>query len=48
MSNEINNIQSERFNSCANVNNSRNVKKIINPLKYKCEALSCYVWFNIH
>jgi hypothetical protein len=28
----IYNIQSEWFNSCANVNSSRNVKKITNPL----------------
>jgi hypothetical protein len=44
----FNNIESELFNSCANVNNSRNAKKFINPFKYKCEALCCYVCFNIY
>ncbi len=24
------------------------MKKITNPFKYKCEALSCYVSFNIY
>jgi hypothetical protein len=46
--NGFNNIQSEWFNSCANVNNSINVKFFINPFKYKCEALICYVCFNIY
>jgi hypothetical protein len=23
-------------------------KRFINPLKYKCEALSCYMCFNIY
>jgi hypothetical protein len=44
---EFNNIQSEWFNSCANVNGSRDAKKFINPFKYKCEALSC-VCFDIY
>jgi hypothetical protein len=39
MNNGFNNIQNESFNPCANVNNSRNVKKSTNPFKYKCEAL---------
>jgi hypothetical protein len=43
----FNNIQSEWFNSCSNVNSLRDAKKITNPLKYKCEALSCYICFNI-
>jgi len=30
MNNGFNNIQIEWFNSCANVNNSKNAKKIIN------------------
>jgi hypothetical protein len=47
-SNGFNNIQSEWFNSCANVNSSTYVKKFINPFKYKCEALSYYVCFNIY
>ncbi len=33
--------------TCANVDNSRDVKKIINMFKYKFEALSYYVCFNI-
>ncbi len=39
MSSGFNIIQSERFNSCANVISSRDAKKFINPFKYKCEAL---------
>jgi hypothetical protein len=48
MNNEFNNIQSEWFNSCESVNSSRDAKKFINTFKYKCEALSCYVWLNIY
>jgi len=45
---EFNNIQSEWFNSCANINESKDVKKFINPFKYKCETLSYYVYFHIY
>jgi len=38
MSNGFNNIQSEWFNSCANVNGSRDVKNFFNPFKYKYET----------
>jgi hypothetical protein len=48
LSNGFNNIQIEWFNSCANVNSSKDANNIINPSKYKCEALSCYVCFNIY
>jgi hypothetical protein len=48
MSSEFNNIQNEWFNSCANVNSSKDAKKIISPFKHECEALSCYVCFNIY
>jgi hypothetical protein len=48
MNSEFNNIQSEWFNSYANVNSSKNEKKIINPFKCKCEALSYYMCFNIY
>jgi hypothetical protein len=48
MSDEFNNIQNEFFNSCANVNSSKDVKKFINPFKYKCEVLGCYLCFNIY
>jgi hypothetical protein len=48
MGSGFNNIQSEWFNSCANVNSSKDAKKITNPFKYKCEALSCCVCFNIY
>ncbi len=48
MSNGFDNIQNEWFNSCANVNSLRNAKKFTNPFKYKCEALSYYVCFNIY
>jgi len=34
MNSGFNNIQSEGFNSCENVNNSRNAKKITNLFKY--------------
>ncbi len=47
MNNGFNNIQSEWFNSYANVDNSKDVKKFTNPFKYKCETLNCYVCFNI-
>jgi hypothetical protein len=47
MNNGFNNIQNEWFNSFANVNSSKDVKKFTNPFKYKCEALNCYVCFNI-
>ncbi len=29
------------FDSCKNVNSSRNVKKITKPFKYNCKILSC-------
>jgi len=45
---DFNNIQSEWFNSCANVNSSRDEKNFTNPFKYKCEVLSCCVCFNIY
>jgi len=32
----------------ANVNNSKDETKFTNPFEYKCEALSCYVCFNIY
>jgi hypothetical protein len=48
MDSGFNNIQSEWFNLDANVNSSRDVKKFTNPFKYTCEALSCYVCFNIY
>ncbi len=38
MNNGFNNIQNEWFNSCANVNNSKDAKKFTNPFKNKCEA----------
>jgi hypothetical protein len=41
MSSGFNNIQNEWFNSCVNVNNSRDAKKFTNSFKYKCEALRC-------
>ncbi len=47
ISNGFNNIQSEWFNSCADVNNLKNAKKLTNPFKYKCETLNCVVCFNI-
>ncbi len=47
MNSGFNNIHNEWFNSCANVNNLRDAKKFINPFKYKYEALSCCVCFNI-
>jgi hypothetical protein len=34
--------------TCANVDNSRDVKKFINLFKCKCEALSYYVCFSIY
>ncbi len=39
MNSGFNNIKSECFNSCANVNSSKYVKNFTNPFKYKCEAL---------
>jgi hypothetical protein len=48
MESEFNNIQSEWYNSYANVNSSIDVKKFTNPFKYTCEALSCYACFNIY
>ncbi len=48
MSSGFDNIQSEWFNLCAKVNDSKDAKKFTNPFKYKCEALSCYVCFNIY
>ncbi len=41
-------IQSLKFNSCVNVNSLRDAKKFINPFKYKYEALSYCVCFNIY
>jgi len=48
MSSGFNNIQSEWFNSCANVNSLRDAKKFTNSFKLKCETLHCYVYFNIY
>ncbi len=48
MSSGFNNIKSECFNSCANVNSSKYAKKFTNSFKCKCEALSCCVCFNIY
>jgi len=48
MSSGFNNIQNEWFNSYANVSNSWNAKKFTIRFKYKCEALNCYVCFNIY
>ncbi len=31
-----------------NINNSKDLKKIINLFKCKCEALNCYACFNIY
>jgi hypothetical protein len=36
MSNGFKNIQSEWFNSYANINISKDAKKFNNPFKYKC------------
>ncbi len=44
---DLNNIQIQRFNLCANDNSSKDVKKFINPFKYKYGALNYYVCFNI-
>ncbi len=46
MNNGFNNIQSEWFNSCANVNISKYAKTFTNVIKYKCEASNCCVCFN--
>jgi hypothetical protein len=35
-------MQNEWLNSCANVDNSKDVKKFTNPLKYKCDALCVF------
>jgi hypothetical protein len=49
MNSGFNNIQNEWYNSCANVNSSRDTKKFVNQsFKYKCETLNCYVCFNIY
>jgi len=45
---DLNKIQIQRFNLCANGNSSKDVKQFINPFKYKYKALNCYVCFNIH
>jgi len=47
MNTKFNNIQSEWFNSCVNVNDSKDAKKKTYTFKYKCEVLNCYVCFNI-
>jgi hypothetical protein len=47
MNSGFNNIQSEWFNSCANVNSSKDAKQFTNPFIYKCETLSCYTCFNV-
>jgi hypothetical protein len=47
MNNGFNNIQSEWFDSCGNVNSLKNAK-FINLFKYKYESLSCYVCFHIY
>jgi hypothetical protein len=44
---DLNNIQIKRFNLCANVNSSKDVKKFINAFKYKYEASNFYVCFSI-
>jgi hypothetical protein len=36
------------FNSCANVDSLKDVKKFISTFKYKCKTLNCCVWFNIY
>ncbi len=48
MNSIFNNIQSESFNSYANVNSSKDVKNITSQFQYKFEALNCYVCFNIY
>jgi hypothetical protein len=49
MSNGFNNIQSEWFKSHANVNSSKDAKKISNLFKYKFEVLGCcYVCFDMY
>jgi hypothetical protein len=48
MNRGFNNIQSEGFNSCENVNDSRNAKKFTNLFKYKYETLSCYMCFHMY
>jgi hypothetical protein len=48
MNSGCNNIQSEWFNSYVNVSSSTYAKKFIDMFKYKCEALNCYVCFNIY
>jgi hypothetical protein len=37
-----------KVNDSTHVDNSRDLKKITNLFKYKCETLSCYVYFNIY
>jgi hypothetical protein len=41
-------IQNEWFNSCANVDNSKDVKKCINSFEYKCEALGFVMCVSIY
>ncbi len=48
MNNGFNNIQSEWFNPCANVNSLGNAKKITNPFKCKYEALSWIICVSIY
>jgi hypothetical protein len=48
MNSELNNIQNEWFNSCANVNSLGIAKKIINSFKYKYEALSWTIYVFIY
>jgi len=48
MNSGFNNIQSEWFNSCANVNSLENAKKFINPFKYKYEALSQTICVSVY
>jgi len=44
MSSGFNNIQNEWFNSCANVNSSKDANFFTNPFKYKCKVLNCCVF----
>jgi len=48
MNNGFNNMENEWMNECANFNNSKYVRKFTSLFKYKCEALNCYVCFNIY
>jgi hypothetical protein len=41
MNSGFNNIQNDWFNSCNDVDNSRNVKKFTKLIKYNCKILNC-------